>query len=377
MTCRWAWNWSARPRASRTSRSALVSRASSTVSHFTEGIARPEGTGALPHRSEAAARRRSPTPKADLATAQARLVKTQNDVKRLTPLAAQQAVSQQELDNAVAARERRAARRSRPQSATVDTGPARPRLHDGDLAHRRPRRHDAGEGRQPRRARREHAADDGVRRSTRFSSAPASARPSTSASRAAPSELRKDAWRRADPDRPRAGRRHRAPAEGPARRDRARRRRDDGHADRCSSGSRTPAGSIRPGQYGRARFVLETRKGALLVPQRAVQELQNLYNVAVVGSRQQGRVQDRHRRPARGQPLGVESGLERQRDAWSSQACSGCAKARSSTPRRRPRPPSGSGEPPSRPPRRQEASRPWPASSSTGPSWRWCCPSSW
>src|SRR4029453_16596935 len=43
------------------------------------------------------------TSEADLATWQARLVKTQNDVKRLQPLAAQQAVSQQELDNAVAA----------------------------------------------------------------------------------------------------------------------------------------------------------------------------------------------------------------------------------------------------------------------------------
>jgi membrane fusion protein (multidrug efflux system) len=45
-----------------------------------------------------------------------------------------------------------------------------------------------------------------------------------------------------------------------------------------------PGGFVRPGQYGRAQFVLETRKGALLVPQRAVQELQNLYSVAVVGS---------------------------------------------------------------------------------------------
>jgi len=41
--------------------------------------------------------------KANLATWQARLEKSKNDVKRLTPLAAQQAVSQQELDNAVAA----------------------------------------------------------------------------------------------------------------------------------------------------------------------------------------------------------------------------------------------------------------------------------
>ena len=39
---------------------------------------------------------------------------------------------------------------------------------------------------------------------------------------------------------------------------------------------------LRPGQYGRARLLLDTRTGALLVPQRAVQELQNLYSVAVV-----------------------------------------------------------------------------------------------
>jgi len=40
---------------------------------------------------------------------------------------------------------------------------------------------------------------------------------------------------------------------------------------------------LRPGQYGRARVLLDTRPGALLVPQRAVQELQNLYSVAIVG----------------------------------------------------------------------------------------------
>jgi membrane fusion protein (multidrug efflux system) len=40
---------------------------------------------------------------------------------------------------------------------------------------------------------------------------------------------------------------------------------------------------LRPGQYGRARLLLETKPGALLVQQRAVQELQNLYSVAVVG----------------------------------------------------------------------------------------------
>jgi membrane fusion protein, multidrug efflux system len=39
---------------------------------------------------------------------------------------------------------------------------------------------------------------------------------------------------------------------------------------------------LRPGQFGRAKILLETKPGALLVPQRAVQELQNLYSVAVV-----------------------------------------------------------------------------------------------
>jgi len=44
-----------------------------------------------------------------------------------------------------------------------------------------------------------------------------------------------------------------------------------------------PEQLLRPGQYGRARILLDTRRGAMLVPQRAVQELQNLYSVAVVG----------------------------------------------------------------------------------------------
>jgi membrane fusion protein (multidrug efflux system) len=39
---------------------------------------------------------------------------------------------------------------------------------------------------------------------------------------------------------------------------------------------------LRPGQYGRLRLLLDTRVGAMLVPQRAVMELQNLYSVALV-----------------------------------------------------------------------------------------------
>jgi membrane fusion protein, multidrug efflux system len=39
---------------------------------------------------------------------------------------------------------------------------------------------------------------------------------------------------------------------------------------------------LRPGQFGRAKALLEMKPGAMLVQQRAVQELQNLYSVAVV-----------------------------------------------------------------------------------------------
>jgi membrane fusion protein (multidrug efflux system) len=44
-----------------------------------------------------------------------------------------------------------------------------------------------------------------------------------------------------------------------------------------------PANELRPGQYGRVRAITEIRKNALLVPQRAVIELQGGYQVAVVG----------------------------------------------------------------------------------------------
>src|SRR6266850_798427 len=40
--------------------------------------------------------------------------------------------------------------------------------------------------------------------------------------------------------------------------------------------------TLRPGQYGRARALIDTKTGARLVPQRAVQEVQGLYSVAVV-----------------------------------------------------------------------------------------------
>jgi len=45
-----------------------------------------------------------------------------------------------------------------------------------------------------------------------------------------------------------------------------------------------PSGLLRPGLYARVRAVTETKTAALLVPQRAVRELQGAHQVAVVGA---------------------------------------------------------------------------------------------
>jgi len=45
-----------------------------------------------------------------------------------------------------------------------------------------------------------------------------------------------------------------------------------------------PGSIVRPGQYARVRAAVDLKKGAILVPQRAVAEMQGLYTVAVVGA---------------------------------------------------------------------------------------------
>lgn len=45
-----------------------------------------------------------------------------------------------------------------------------------------------------------------------------------------------------------------------------------------------PENILRPGQYAKIRVAAETRKGALLVPQQSVQQLQGSHQVAVVGA---------------------------------------------------------------------------------------------
>ena len=64
----------------------------------------------------------------------------------------------------------------------------------------------------------------------------------------------------------------------------------DRHVDAATGAIRlagvfpNPDNVLRPGQYGRVRFVSYIRPEALLVPQKAVTELQGMYQVAVVGS---------------------------------------------------------------------------------------------
>ncbi len=55
-----------------------------------------------------------------------------------------------------------------------------------------------------------------------------------------------------------------------------------------------PGNLLRPGQYAKIRASMKTRTGALLVPQRAVSDMQGSYQLAVVGQGQYGK-------PARGQ----------------------------------------------------------------------------
>ena len=45
-----------------------------------------------------------------------------------------------------------------------------------------------------------------------------------------------------------------------------------------------PNGMLRPGQYARVRATIETRSGAILVPQRCVQEMQGVFSVMALGA---------------------------------------------------------------------------------------------
>jgi membrane fusion protein (multidrug efflux system) len=71
-----------------------------------------------------------------------------------------------------------------------------------------------------------------------------------------------------------------------------------------------PGNVLRPGQYARIRAVTEVRKGALLIPQQAVSELQGIYQVGVVGQDNKATIKTVKLGPQFGDTWVVESGLE-------------------------------------------------------------------
>jgi RND family efflux transporter MFP subunit len=71
-----------------------------------------------------------------------------------------------------------------------------------------------------------------------------------------------------------------------------------------------PGNLLRPGQYARIRAVTENRKNALLIPQRAVSELQGVYQVGVVDSENKVAIRGVKLGPQFGDMWVVESGIK-------------------------------------------------------------------
>ena len=216
--------------------------------------------------------------KADQSTAEARREKTDNDVKRYTPLAAKQAVSQQELDNALAARDAAHsevdAAKAAVEKASLDLGYTRvtspinglvgtTQVKPGNLVGRGQNtlltvvsqidpihfRVGMSEAEYLRIVRRAQGLTGASPRASGITLTLADGSNYNH-------EGTLDTVDRAvDPTTGTLGVQFVFP---------------------------NPEFILRPGQFGRARVLLDTRRGALLVPQRAVQELQNLYSVAVV-----------------------------------------------------------------------------------------------
>lgn len=70
-----------------------------------------------------------------------------------------------------------------------------------------------------------------------------------------------------------------------------------------------PGNVLRPGQYARIRAVTDVRRDALLIPQQAVSELQGIYQVGVVGSDNKATIKTVTLGPQSGDMWVVQSGL--------------------------------------------------------------------
>jgi len=71
-----------------------------------------------------------------------------------------------------------------------------------------------------------------------------------------------------------------------------------------------PGGVLRPGQFGRIRLPISTHKNAILIPQRAVQELQGTYNVFVVAQDSVAQIREVKLANRSGSDWVVSQGLE-------------------------------------------------------------------
>jgi membrane fusion protein (multidrug efflux system) len=256
------------------------------VEGFLESVSFSEGT--LVHKGEVLYRiDRKPleaslaNAQADLATAKARYEKTQNDVKRLRPLAAKQAVSAQELDNAVAfeeaARSQVAAQQAAVDKASLDLGYTNVVSPIDGLVGTTQVKAGSLVGRGESTLLTTVSQLDPIL----FRAGISEAEYLRIARRA--EEIRKENAGQKVPIELILADGTVHPHQGTL--DVIERAIDP------TTGTLTlqfkfpnPGGIIRPGQYGRARFILESKKNAILVPERAVQELQNLFSVAVVGA---------------------------------------------------------------------------------------------
>lgn len=70
-----------------------------------------------------------------------------------------------------------------------------------------------------------------------------------------------------------------------------------------------PGNVLRPGQFAKVRAVTEVKKGAILVPQRAVNELQGGYQIAVVGSDDKAEIRTVQVGEREGKMWVIDSGL--------------------------------------------------------------------
>lgn len=244
--------------------------------------------------------------KADLATAQARFAKANNDVSRLRPLAARQAVSQQELDNAVAAQDASKAQ-VEAQTASVDKA----QLDLGYATITSPINGMVG-------TTLVRAGNLVGRGESTLLTTVSEIDPILFTAGISEAEYLRIARRADDIKKEQGGKPVPVDlilADGGVHSQQGRvdaiERAVDPATGTLSVQFRfaNPGGLIRPGQFGRARFVLETKRNALLVPQRAVQELQSLYSVAVTGSDNKLDVKTVTVGPRIGTQWVIESGL--------------------------------------------------------------------